>query len=256
MPKRDDVSFATLSGWEVDPLFTPLAVDVSDPDYLEHVGFPGDYPFLRGPYTTMYRTRLWTMRQFAGFGTAEETNQRYKYLLDHGQTGLSVAFDFPTLMGYDADDARSEGEVGLCGVAISSLADMEMLFDGIPLSDVSVSMTINGPAMMLYCFLLATAERQGVELAQLRGTIQNDILKEYAARGTYIFPPVPSLRLAVDTLVFCADNVPKWNAISVSGYHIREAGATAAQELAFTLADGIEYMDSVVKRCIVAHLFR
>ncbi len=247
-PKRDDVSFATLSGWEVDPLFTPLAVDVSDPDYLEHVGFPGDYPFLRGPYTTMYRTRLWTMRQFAGFGTAEETNQRYKYLLDHGQTGLSVAFDFPTLMGYDADDARSEGEVGLCGVAISSLADMEMLFDGIPLSDVSVSMTINGPAMMLYCFLLATAERQGVELAQLRGTIQNDILKEYMAQHAWIFPPEPALKIIGDIFEWSAENAPKFNTISISGYHIREAGATAVQELAFTLKNGLAYVQEGIER--------
>jgi methylmalonyl-CoA mutase N-terminal domain/subunit len=196
----------------------------------------------------MYRTRLWTMRQFSGFGTAEETNQRYKYLLGHGQTGLSVAFDFPTLMGYDSDDPRSEGEVGVCGVAISSLADMETLFDGIPLSDVSVSMTINGPAAMLYCFLLATAERQGVAWRDLRGTIQNDILKEYMAQHAWIFPPEPALKIITDIFEWSARNAPKFNTISISGYHIREAGATAVQELAFTLKNGFTYVEKGVER--------
>ncbi|NIM00690.1 MAG: methylmalonyl-CoA mutase, partial [Acidobacteria bacterium] len=195
---KRDVSFDTLSDREVAPLYTPLDTGVYDPNYADRLGFPGEYPFTRGPYTTMYRTRLWTMRQFSGFGTSEETNERYKYLLEHGQTGLSVAFDFPTLMGYDSDDPRSEGEVGVCGVAISSLADMETLFDGIPLSDVSVSMTINGPAIMLYCFLLATAEKQGVDLRELRGTIQNDILKEFMAQHAWIYPPEPALKIITD----------------------------------------------------------
>jgi methylmalonyl-CoA mutase N-terminal domain/subunit len=247
-PKREDVLFDTLSGGAVQPLYTPLDVVVYDPAYAEKLGFPGEYPFTRGPYTTMYRTRLWTMRQFSGFGTSEETNLRYKYLLDHGQTGLSVAFDFPTLMGYDSDDPRSEGEVGVCGVAISSLADMETLFDGIPLKDVSVSMTINGPAMMLYCFLLATAEKQGVDLKEFRGTIQNDILKEYMAQHAWIFPPEPALKIIADIFEWSSVNAPRFNTISISGYHIREAGSTAVQELAYTLKNGFTYVEKGVER--------
>ncbi len=248
MPKRDDVTFDSLSGRELAPLYTPLDTGVYDAEYVEKLGFPGEFPFTRGPYTTMYRTRLWTMRQFSGFGTSEETNQRYKYLLDHGQTGLSVAFDFPTLMGYDSDDPHSEGEVGVCGVAISSLADMETLFDGIPLKDVSVSMTINGPAMMLYCFLLAAAEKQGADLKELRGTIQNDILKEYMAQHAWIFPPEPALKIIGDIFEWSSPNAPKFNTISISGYHIREAGATAVQELAYTLKNGLTYVETGVKR--------
>ncbi len=247
VPKRD-IAFHTISGREVAPIYTPLDTGVQDPGYLERVGFPGAYPFVRGPYATMYRTRLWTMRQFAGFGTAEETNQRYKYLLDQGQTGLSVAFDFPTLMGYDSDDPRSEGEVGVCGVAISSLADMETLFDGIPLSDVSVSMTINGPAIMLYCLLLAAAEKQGVDWKALRGTIQNDILKEFMAQHAWIFPPEPALKVITDIFEWSAKNAPKFNTVSISGYHIREAGSTAVQELAFTLKNGFTYVESGIAR--------
>jgi len=246
-PKRSAL-FTSLSGRELAPLYTPLDTGVQDPGYSEKLGFPGEYPFTRGPYTTMYRTRLWTMRQFSGYGTAEETNQRYKYLLDHGQTGLSIAFDFPTLMGYDSDDPHSEGEVGVCGVAISSLADMETLFDGIPLKDVSVSMTINGPAMMLYCFLLATAEKQGVDLKELRGTIQNDILKEYMAQHAWIYPPEPALKIIGDIFEWSSANAPKFNTISISGYHIREAGATAVQELAFTLKNGFTYVEQGIER--------
>jgi len=246
-PKRDAL-FTSLSGRELAPLYTPLDTGVQDPGYSEKLGFPGEYPFTRGPYTTMYRTRLWTMRQFSGYGTAEETNQRYKYLLGHGQTGLSIAFDFPTLMGYDSDDPHSEGEVGVCGVAISSLADMETLFDGIPLRDVSVSMTINGPAMMLYCFLLATAEKQGVDLKELRGTIQNDILKEYMAQHAWIYPPEPALKVIGDIFEWSSVNAPKFNTISISGYHIREAGATAVQELAFTLKNGFTYVEQGIER--------
>ncbi|MEE9132091.1 MAG: methylmalonyl-CoA mutase family protein [Gemmatimonadota bacterium] len=248
MPKRDEVTFDSLSGRELAPLYTPLDTGVYDAEYLEKLGFPGEYPFTRGPYTTMYRTRLWTMRQFSGFGTSEETNQRYKYLLDHGQTGLSVAFDFPTLMGYDSDDSHSEGEVGVCGVAISSLADMETLFDGIPLKDVSVSMTINGPAMMLYCFLLAAAEKQGADLKEFRGTIQNDILKEYMAQHAWIFPPEPALKIIGDIFEWSSANAPKFNTISISGYHIREAGATAVQELAYTLKNALTYVETGIKR--------
>jgi methylmalonyl-CoA mutase N-terminal domain/subunit len=248
MPKRDEVTFDSLSGRELAPLYTPLDTGVYDAEYLEKLGFPGEYPFTRGPYTTMYRTRLWTMRQFSGFGTSEETNQRYKYLLDHGQTGLSVAFDFPTLMGYDSDDSHSEGEVGVCGVAISSLADMETLFDGIPLKDVSVSMTINGPAMMLYCFLLAAAEKQGADLKEFRGTIQNDILKEYMAQHAWIFPPGPALKIIGDIFEWSSANAPKFNTISISGYHIREAGATAVQELAYTLKNALTYVETGIKR--------
>src|SRR6478752_6095799 len=204
---------------------------------------PGEFPFTRGIHPTMYRGRLWTMRQFAGFGTAEDTNARYKFLLERGQTGLSVAFDFPTLMGYDSDHPRSEGEVGKCGVAVSSLADMETLFNGIPLDQVSTSMTINGPAAMLFCFYVAAAEKQGVPIVQLQGTIQNDILKEYMAQHAWIFPAEPALKIIVDLFEWAAEHTPKWNTISISGYHIREAGATAAQELAFTLANGFSYVE-------------
>ncbi len=230
---------------EVRPIYTPLdAAETS----AEALGMPGVYPYTRGVHATGYRGRLWTMRQFAGFGSARDTNERYKFLLAHGQTGLSVAFDFPTLMGYDSDHPRSEGEVGKCGVAISSLADMEMLFDGIPLDQVSTSMTINGPAVILYCFYIAAAEKQGVDSRNLRGTIQNDILKEYMAQHAWVYPIEPALRLIVDCFEWSAEHVPQWNTISISGYHIREAGATAAQELAFTLADGFTYVERGIAR--------
>ena len=247
IPKRDDTLFTSISGREVQPLYSPM--DLEDgPGYLDALGFPGEFPFTRGPYATMYRTRLWTMRQFAGFATAEETNQRYKYLLANGQTGLSVAFDFPTLMGYDSDHPRSLGEVGVCGVAISSLADMETLFDGIPLDQVSVSMTINGPAIILFAFYVAAAEKQGVLSAKLQGTVQNDILKEYQAQHAWVYPPDPALRLIVDMFEWASEHAPKYNPISISGYHIREAGATAAQELAFTLGNGFEYVERGIAR--------
>ena len=245
-PTRE-TSFTTVSGMPVAPLYTPLDAPSTD-SYLDKLGFPGEYPFTRGPYTTMYRTRLWTMRQFAGFGTAEETNRRYHYLLEHGQTGLSVAFDFPTLMGYDSDHPRSLGEVGKCGVAISSLADMETLFDGIPLDQVSVSMTINGPAIILFCFYVVAAEKQGVSPEKLRGTVQNDILKEYQAQHAWVYPPEPALKLIVDMFEWASKNAPKYNPISISGYHIREAGATAAQELAYTLRNGFEYVERGIAR--------
>ncbi|NNK62639.1 MAG: methylmalonyl-CoA mutase [Gemmatimonadetes bacterium] len=244
-PARD-ANFTSISGREVRPLYTPL--DTGKESYGEALGMPGEYPFTRGPYATMYRTRLWTMRQFAGFATAEETNERYHYLLRHGQTGLSVAFDFPTLMGYDADHPRSLGEVGVCGVAISSLADMETLFEGIPLDQVSVSMTINGPAIILFCFYVAAAEKQGVDAAKLRGTVQNDILKEYQAQHAWLYPPEPALRCIVDMFEWCSTNAPKYNPISISGYHIREAGSTAGQELAFTLGNGFEYVERGIAR--------
>jgi methylmalonyl-CoA mutase N-terminal domain/subunit len=239
-----DIAF-TNSEREVQPIYTPL--DAAETD-AEALGMPGFYPFTRGVHPTGYRGRLWTMRQFAGFGSARDTNERYKFLLAHGQTGLSVAFDFPTLMGYDSDHARSEGEVGKCGVAISSLADMETLFDGIPLDQVSTSMTINGPAVILYCFYIAAAEKQGVDSTKLRGTIQNDILKEYMAQHAWVYPIEPALRLIVDCFEWSAKHVPQWNTISISGYHIREAGATAAQELAFTLADGFTYVERGIAR--------
>ena len=239
-----DIGFAN-SEKEVRPIYTPLdAAETS----AEALGMPGVYPYTRGVHATGYRGRLWTMRQFAGFGSARDTNERYKFLLAHGQTGLSVAFDFPTLMGYDSDHPRSEGEVGKCGVAISSLADMEMLFDGIPLDKVSTSMTINGPAVILYCFYIAAAEKQGVDSTKLRGTIQNDILKEYMAQHAWVYPIEPALRLIVDCFEWSAEHVPQWNTISISGYHIREAGATAAQELAFTLADGFTYVERGIAR--------
>ncbi|MEO7218767.1 MAG: methylmalonyl-CoA mutase family protein [Gemmatimonadaceae bacterium] len=241
--KKRNTLFAN-SGDVVEPLYTALDV-AGDASMLE---VPGEFPFTRGIHPTGYRGKLWTMRQFAGFGTAPETNARYKYLLAQGQTGLSVAFDFPTLMGYDSDHPRSEGEVGKCGVAISSLADMETLFDGIPLDKVSVSMTINGPAVILFAFYVAAAEKQGVEVSELRGTIQNDILKEYMAQHAWVYPIEPALRLIVDNFEWSAREVPLWNTVSISGYHIREAGATAVQELAFTLADGFTYVERGIAR--------
>jgi len=228
------------------PLYT--ASDLNGFDVDRQLGRPGEYPFTRGIHPTMYRGKLWTMRQFAGFGSAVDTNRRYKFLLEHGQTGLSVAFDFPTLMGYDSDHPRSEGEVGKCGVAIASLADMETLFDGIPLDQVSTSMTINGPAAILFCFYVAAAEKQGVSIAKLRGTVQNDILKEYMAQHAWVYPVEPALKVIVDMFEWGAKHTPLWNTISISGYHIREAGATAAQELAFTLANGFTYVDRGVAR--------
>ncbi len=239
-----DIAF-TNSEKELRPIYSPLdAAETS----AEALGMPGFYPYTRGVHPTGYRGRLWTMRQFAGFGSARDTNERYKFLLAQGQTGLSVAFDFPTLMGYDSDHPRSEGEVGKCGVAISSLADMETLFDGIPLDQVSTSMTINGPAVILYCFYIAAAEKQGVDSTKLRGTIQNDILKEYMAQHAWVYPIEPALRLIVDCFEWSAEHVPQWNTISISGYHIREAGSTAAQELAFTLADGFTYVERGIAR--------
>jgi methylmalonyl-CoA mutase N-terminal domain/subunit len=236
-----DVDFQTLSGEPLEPLYTPE--DVAGLDYDRDLGYPGHYPMTRGVYHTMYRGRLWTMRQFAGFGSPEETNQRYHFLLAQGQGGLSVAFDMPTLMGRDSDDPRSEGEVGRCGVATDSLADFEALFDGIPLGDITTSMTISGPATVLFAFFLAAAEKQGVPWKTLDGTLQTDILKEYIAQKEWIFPPRPHLRLIGDLIEFCATEVPKFHPISVSGYHIREAGSTAQQELAFTLADGFSYVE-------------
>ena len=243
---REGIKFETISGMPLNMLYTPD--DIQNFDYLEESGFPGEYPYTRSIRQNLYRGRLWTMRQFAGFGTAKDTNQRYKFLLSHGETGLSVAFDFPTLYGRDSDDPLSEGEVGKCGVAISSLQDMETLFDGIPMDKVSTSMTINGPAAILWAFYIAAAENQGVSQEKLRGTIQNDILKEYIAQKSWIFPPKPSMRLIVDTFEYGTMYVPKWNTISISGYHIREAGSTALQELAFTLADGLTYVEEGIKR--------
>jgi methylmalonyl-CoA mutase N-terminal domain/subunit len=242
----------TNSGKEVAPLYTALDLEGSAGTAME---IPGEFPFTRGIHPTGYRGRLWTMRQFAGFGSAKETNERYKFLLAHGTTGLSVAFDFPTLMGYDSDHPRSEGEVGKCGVAISSLADMETLFDGIPLGDVSTSMTINGPAIILWCFYIAAAEKQGVSAEKLRGTVQNDILKEYMAQHAWCFPIEPALRLIVDMFEWGSKHAPQWNTISISGYHIREAGATAAQELAFTLADGFTYVERGIARGLAVDEF-
>lgn len=241
-PERQE-KFETTSGINVDRLYLP---EDADPDYEQKLGFPGQYPFTRGVQPTMYRGRYWTMRQYAGFGTAAESNQRYKYLLSRGQTGLSVAFDLPTQIGYDADDRMALGEVGKVGVSISTLDDMAILLSDIPLDKVSISMTINAPAAILLAMVIAIARRQGVPMEKLRGTVQNDILKEYIARGTYIFPPRPSMRLITDLFAFCAREVPHWNTISVSGYHIREAGSTAAQELAFTLANGISYVQAAL----------
>ncbi|UCC78129.1 MAG: methylmalonyl-CoA mutase family protein [Anaerolineales bacterium] len=244
-PERYD-EFVTTSGEPVKRLFTPD--DVAGLDYQRDLGFPGQYPFTRGVHPTMYRGRLWTMRMFAGFGSAEETNERYKYLLAHGETGLSVAFDFPTLYGYDTDHPLAEGEFGKCGVAVSSLADMEMLFSGIPVDRITTSMTINGPAAVIWAMYIAAAERRGIPMDALGGTIQNDILKEYIAQKSWLLPPEPSMRLIVDTFEFGSQYLPKWNTISISGYHIREAGSTAAQELAFTLADGLTYVQAAVDR--------
>ena len=244
-PERQP-EFVTISGESMQRLYTPL--DIENLDYERDVGFPGQYPFTRGVHPTMYRGRLWTMRMFAGFGSAEETNARYKYLLAHGETGLSVAFDFPTLYGWDTDQPLAEGEFGKCGVAVSSLEDMEILFDGIPVDEVTTSMTINGPAAVIWAMYIAAAEKRGVPMKALGGTIQNDILKEYIAQKSWIFPPEPSMRLIVDTIEFGTEHLPNWNTISISGYHIREAGATAAQELAFTLADGMAYVQAAIER--------
>ena len=242
-PERKD-DFVNTSGIPVKRLYTPL--DAPDFDYVEDLGLPGEYPFTRGVQPTMYRGRLWTMRQYAGFATAEDTNRRYRFLLEHGQTGLSVAFDLPTQIGYDSDHPLAQGEVGKVGVTIDSMKDMEILFDQIPLDKVSTSMTINAPAAVLLAMYIGVAEKQGVSSKDLRGTIQNDILKEYSARGTYIFPPQPSMRIITDIFSFCSQEVPQWNTISISGYHIREAGSTAVQEVAFTLADGIAYVEAAI----------
>lgn len=244
-PERKE-KFENLSWNEIKSLYNPN--DISHLDYVKDLGFPGEYPFLRGVHPTMYRGRQWTFRQFSGFGSAEETNQRYKYLLDHGETGLSVAFDYPTLYGYDTDHPLSRGEFGKCGVAISSLKDMEILFSGIPIDKVTTSMTINGPAAIVWGFYIANAENRGINKRIIGGTIQNDILKEYIAQKSFIFPPEPSMRLIVDTFEFGYKEVPRWNTISISGYHIREAGSTAVQELAFTVGDGIEYVKRAMKR--------
>ncbi|CAN5121011.1 methylmalonyl-CoA mutase family protein [soil metagenome] len=244
-PERREELFTTISGIESDPLSAPENVDL---DYARDLGYPGEFPFTRGVYPSMYRSRLWTMRQFAGFGTAEETNARFQYLLAHGQTGLSTAFDMPTLMGYDSDHPRSLGEVGREGVAVDSLADMEALFQGIPLGEVSTSMTINSPAAIVLAYYVCVGEEQGVSRDRLRGTAQTDILKEYIAQKEWIFPPEPSMRLVVDMIEFCTREMPLFHPISISGYHIREAGSTAAQELAFTLADGFAYVEAAVER--------
>jgi len=238
--------FTTSSNIPVNRVYTPLEVDGLD--YSRNLGFPGEYPYTRGVYPTMYRGRLWTMRQYAGFGTAEQTNKRFKYLLRQGQTGLSAAFDFPTQVGYDCDHLMAAGEVGKAGVSVSTLRDMETLFDGIPLDKVTTSMTINAPATILLAMYVAVAEKHGVAQAVLDGTVQNDILKEYIARGMYIFPPKPSMKLVTDIFEYCSKNMPKWNTISISGYHIREAGATATQEIAFTLANGIAYVEAAIER--------
>ncbi len=243
-PERDE-RFAT-SSQPVQRLYTPL--DITDLDYERDLGFPGEYPFTRGVQATMYRGRFWTMRQYAGFGTAEESNQKFRYLLSQGQTGISVAFDLPSQLGYDSDDPMAIAEVGQVGVAIDSLYDMETLFDGIPLDKVSTSMTINAPAAVMLAMYVAAAEKQGINPEMLNGTVQNDVLKEYVARGTYIFPPGPSVRIAADIMAFCARNVPQWNTISVSGYHIRDAGSTAAQEIGFTFANACAYMDAAIER--------
>lgn len=240
------VKFTTISGEHIEPLYTPD--DIASINYLTEIGFPGEFPYTRGIHQTMYRGRLWTMRQFAGFGTPEDSNARYHYLLQHGQTGLSVAFDLPTLMGRDADDPQAQGEVGICGVSVSSLADMEILFKGIPLDRISTSMTINAPAAILMAFYLVVAQKQGINFRDLRGTVQADILKEYIAQKEWIFPPEPSMRIIIDMFEFLNREVPQWNPISVSGYHIREAGSTAVQELAFTLADGFAYVEAGIAR--------
>ena len=239
-----DYNFDTLSGEKVEQLYYP---EDNENDYMEKLGFPGQYPYTRGIHANMYRGKLWTMRQFAGFGSPEDTNERYHYLLSHGQTGLSVAYDMPTLMGYDPDHLYAVGEVGKCGVSVASLKDMERLFEGINLGDISVSQTINGPAIILLAFYIAVAEKQGVPLENVRGTLQNDILKEFIAQKEWIFPPEPSMRIITDMMTYCTKHLPKFNTISISGYHIREAGSTAAQELAFTLADGFTYVEYGMK---------
>jgi len=243
--RQRDALFTSVSGEKVDLLYTPE--DLEEHDYERDLGFPGEYPYTRGVRANMYRGRLWTMRQFSGFGTPEDSNARNKFLLAHGQTGLSVAFDLPTIMGYDSDHERAEGEVGVCGVAIDSLRDMETLFDGIPLDKVSTSMTINAPAAVLLAMYICVGEKQGVPSEKLRGTIQNDLLKEYIAQKSWIFPPKPSMRIITDIMEYCAEHVPQWNTISISGYHIREAGSTALQELAFTLADGFAYVEAGIE---------
>ena len=247
--KKSMPRFFTVSGVDIDELYTPLNLGNGDSDeyFWSHIGMPGEFPYTRGVHHTMYRTRMWTMRQFAGMGTPRQTNERFHYLLKQGGTGLSTAFDLPTLMGYDSDHPRSLGEVGKCGVAVDTLADMEIIFDGIDLSKVSTSMTINSPASMLLAMYLAVAEKNGVSHKDVRGTLQNDILKEYIAQKEFIFPPRPSIRLITDMMEYCTKNVPQWNTISISGYHIREAGATAVQELAFTLADGFQYVESAIE---------
>ena len=247
------MKYSTVSGENINPIYSPD--DIEQQDYLRDLNFPGEYPFTRGIHTNGYRGKVWTMRQFAGFGSPEDTNQRFKYLLEHGQTGLSVAFDLPTLMGWDADSPMSEGEVGICGVAISSLKDMEILFGGIPLDKVSTSMTINSPAAMIFAFYLAIAQKQNVLFGNLRGTLQNDILKEYIAQKEYIFPPRPSMRIITDMIEYCANEVPQWNPVSISGYHIREAGSTSVQELAYTLADGFAYIEACLERGMDIDLF-
>ncbi len=251
-PERRD-QFITTSSEPIERLYTPL--DIQDLDYAGDLGFPGEYPFTRGVHPTLHRSKLWTMRMFAGFGTAEETNQRFKYLLDQGQTGLSIAFDLPTLMGFDTDAPEALGEFGKCGVAVSSLQDMEILLEDIPLDKVSTSMTINSPAAIIWAMYIVAAEKQDVQPDQLRGTLQNDILKEYIAQKEYIFPPEPSMRLVVDTIDYGTSTVPQWNTISISGYHIREAGSTAAQELAFTLVDGMEYVRWSIERGLAVDAF-
>ncbi len=240
------IKYTTVSGETINPLYSPD--DIADQDFMRDINFPGEYPYTRGIHADGYRGKIWTMRQFAGFGTPEDTNERFKYLLGHGQTGLSVAFDLPTLMGWDADAPLSQGEVGICGVAVSSLQDMEILFDGIPLDKVSTSMTINSPAAMIFAFYLAVAQKQGVSFDKLRGTLQNDILKEYIAQKEFIFPPIPSMRIITDMIEYCTNEVTQWNPVSISGYHIREAGSTAAQELAYTLADGFAYIENCLER--------
>ena len=244
--KSNGMKFTTVSGQDINVLYGPD--DIENINYLSEIGFPGEYPYTRGIHPNGYRGKIWTMRQFAGFGSPEDTNARFHYLLNHGQTGLSVAFDLPTLMGWDADAPISDGEVGICGVAISSLQDMEILFDKIPLDKVSTSMTINSPAAMIFAFYLAVAEKQGVDFKNLRGTLQNDILKEYIAQKEFIYPPTPSMRIIVDMIEYCKNDVPQWNPVSVSGYHIREAGSTSVQELAYTLADGFAYIEACIER--------
>jgi methylmalonyl-CoA mutase N-terminal domain/subunit len=244
LPERDE--FSTSSGIQVNRVYSPL--DIAELDYLHDLGFPGEFPLTRGVYPTMYRARFWTMRQYAGFGTAEQTNQRFKYLLEHGQKGLSVAFDFPTQVGYDCDHPMAHGEVGKAGVSISTLRDMEDVFDGIPLEKITTSMTINAPTNVLLAMYIAVAQKQGIDQSKLGGTVQNDVLKEYVARGMYIFPPKPSMRMVTDIFEYCSQHMPDWNTISISGYHIREAGATAVQEVAFTFANAIAYVQAAMDR--------